>query len=193
MKNRPWTCSLTCVDCRTEFRATRNDALRCIPCRKLAWKRQTKESAARNRLIRNERAKEAQRLKALQQREAVMRRAEKVAERFRTDPEYRERKRAYQRDFRDRGGIVRDWERRRTYAKEYYAKNKAKHNLKRVLLRKSQAFKKDACELCGNEDPRVLCVHHKTPIAKGGTNDVDNLQTLCANCHKIVHFEMGGG
>ena len=119
--------------------------------------------------------------------------AARVAEKYKNDPEYRERRRAYARDEYANGGFIRAAQKRLVYAREYYVKNKAKINRNRVVLKQAQAFKRSECELCGNEDPRVLCVHHKTPIAKGGTNNEGNLQTLCANCHKIAHFEMGGG
>ncbi|MFZ4858505.1 MAG: HNH endonuclease [Desulfuromonadaceae bacterium] len=52
------------------------------------------------------------------------------------------------------------------------------------------------CELCHNEAPfrRVsnnmpyLEAHHITPIALGGTDDLDNLLALCPNCHKKLHY-----
>lgn len=38
------------------------------------------------------------------------------------------------------------------------------------------------CRICGATAP--LEVDHVTPIAKGGTNDDDNLQTLCKPCNR---------
>lgn len=32
----------------------------------------------------------------------------------------------------------------------------------------------------------VIQCHHKIPYAVGGTNDLDNLITLCLSCHSIV-------
>lgn len=32
-----------------------------------------------------------------------------------------------------------------------------------------------------------LTVHHKVPLAKGGTWEQDNLVLLCDRCHKLVH------
>ncbi|TXH41972.1 MAG: HNH endonuclease [Desulfurellales bacterium] len=47
--------------------------------------------------------------------------------------------------------------------------------------------KKPHCERCGflAKDPRQLDVHH---IDGNHSNDcVDNLMTLCANCHRLEH------
>jgi hypothetical protein len=38
---------------------------------------------------------------------------------------------------------------------------------------------------CGNT--RFLEVHHIVPRARGGGNDMENLVTLCAACHQLVH------
>lgn len=44
-----------------------------------------------------------------------------------------------------------------------------------------------SCEDCGNDDKRVLEVHHKDHDKNN--NSLDNLIVLCANCHKIRHYE----
>lgn len=42
------------------------------------------------------------------------------------------------------------------------------------------------CEVCGNNDIRVLIVHH---IDKSrSNNEVKNLVWLCMNCHFLVHY-----
>ena len=41
------------------------------------------------------------------------------------------------------------------------------------------------CALCYGENS--LQVHHKTPKSIGGTNEMTNLITLCANCHVLAH------
>ena len=43
------------------------------------------------------------------------------------------------------------------------------------------------CEGCGNSDHRVLEVHHKDH--NRSNNELSNLSVLCANCHKIRHYE----
>lgn len=41
------------------------------------------------------------------------------------------------------------------------------------------------CQICGKtiDDGVDLEVDHKIPVAHGGTNDLDNLQTLCSECN----------
>jgi hypothetical protein len=41
------------------------------------------------------------------------------------------------------------------------------------------------CETCGRA--HFLDVHHVVPRADGGSNDPDNLITLCAACHRMIH------
>jgi hypothetical protein len=40
------------------------------------------------------------------------------------------------------------------------------------------------CVLCKNTDK--LEVHHILPVVNGGKTKIDNLQTLCFNCHKGI-------
>lgn len=55
----------------------------------------------------------------------------------------------------------------------------------RSILRRSG--KKMTCEVCGNNDIRVLIVHHKDQ--NRSNNDVSNLTWLCCNCHQLVHHK----
>ena len=56
-------------------------------------------------------------------------------------------------------------------------------------------FRRDnyTCNNCGwnytlfDQDHRHLEAHHIIAHAKGGSNDVDNLITLCNVCHDVVH------
>ena len=59
-----------------------------------------------------------------------------------------------------------------------------------------EALRRDyyTCVECGwshkiwnRADPRFLELHHKQHHAKGGSNDLDNLVTLCNVCHDEVH------
>ena len=53
-------------------------------------------------------------------------------------------------------------------------------------LRK-EVFKRDnyRCVECGasKDDGAVLHVDHKVPVSKGGTDELENLQTLCSDCN----------
>lgn len=47
-------------------------------------------------------------------------------------------------------------------------------------------FKDIPCENCNwNLSKRDL--HHITPVSEGGKNTMDNLISLCPNCHRLVH------
>lgn len=52
---------------------------------------------------------------------------------------------------------------------------------------RKKVFKRDhyQCRVCGDTD--ALTVHHITPRGEGGTDDLDNLITLCDACHQRVH------
>lgn len=46
------------------------------------------------------------------------------------------------------------------------------------------------CQDCGatvDDDGRQAEIHHTTPVAEGGTDDLPNLSTLCEPCHHAVH------
>ena len=66
------------------------------------------------------------------------------------------------------------------------AKPKRKRtNIPRGL--RHEVFKRDGykCVECGasKEDGATLHIDHKIPVAKGGTDELDNLQTLCSDCN----------
>lgn len=55
------------------------------------------------------------------------------------------------------------------------------------IRRRFLVFKRDqfACVLCGRSGIGVkLEVDHKVPVSKGGSNNLDNLQTLCYECNR---------
>src|SRR3990167_3971097 len=57
-------------------------------------------------------------------------------------------------------------------------------NEKEYIYRK---FKKTECEMCGFKGhPCQLDVNHKDMNHKN--NELKNLETLCANCHRLVTF-----
>ena len=55
-----------------------------------------------------------------------------------------------------------------------------------------EVFKRDGyrCRECGaSKDETSLEIDHITPVARGGTNDIDNLQTLCRECNRMKHTD----
>jgi 5-methylcytosine-specific restriction endonuclease McrA len=52
---------------------------------------------------------------------------------------------------------------------------------------RQRIFKRDGykCRVCG--DGEGLTVHHITPRSEGGTDDPENLITLCDECHSRIH------
>lgn len=42
------------------------------------------------------------------------------------------------------------------------------------------------CECCGLTEKALLCVHHIDKNRKN--NDINNLETFCYNCHRLVHY-----
>ena len=58
--------------------------------------------------------------------------------------------------------------------------------------RKHQDYKKDYCEGCGFQgEPVQFDVHHID--GNHYNNSEENLQTLCANCHRLITKENGQG
>ena len=41
------------------------------------------------------------------------------------------------------------------------------------------------CARCGG--PERLQIHHRRYRSHGGTHQVDNLEPVCSDCHKIIH------
>lgn len=84
-------------------------------------------------------------------------------------------------------------------SKLYFCSKKCKNNAQKCeakILNKSTirkdyritAFlnKEQKCEICNNDDLRVLEVHHINN--NHNDNRIENLMILCANCHKIIHY-----
>ncbi|MEI9962123.1 MAG: HNH endonuclease signature motif containing protein [Limisphaerales bacterium] len=52
------------------------------------------------------------------------------------------------------------------------------------------------CERCGKKAPFLrksggtpfLEVHHRTPLADGGEDTIENAVALCPNCHREAHY-----
>ena len=59
---------------------------------------------------------------------------------------------------------------------------------------RSYVFERDnyQCQSCGKTNEQTeLNIDHIIPLAKGGSNDISNLQTLCRSCNqkKKHHFD----
>lgn len=55
-----------------------------------------------------------------------------------------------------------------------------------------EVFKRDGyrCRECGaSKDETSLEIDHIVPVARGGTNDIDNLQILCRECNRMKHTD----
>jgi len=48
-----------------------------------------------------------------------------------------------------------------------------------TAILKAAKAKRKKCKTSQN-----LTINHKTPLSRGGTNDAENLQLLCRECHK---------
>lgn len=92
--------------------------------------------------------------------------------------------------------------------KRYYDAHPEFHLARRKASQKSNADYIDSfkvvCKDCGNTDARVLDFHHKDESTKVFTlasrrvagyakdkikQEIDKCEVLCANCHRIHHWE----
>jgi hypothetical protein len=56
------------------------------------------------------------------------------------------------------------------------------------LVPKALRRDRTRCQACGIPAKPVLAVHHVIPVTLGGRDALTNLITLCANCHRTVHW-----
>lgn len=60
--------------------------------------------------------------------------------------------------------------------------------------RKARQRDGNQCQICGDTPDSLytqLHVHHIIPRADGGTDELNNLVTLCDLCHAACHWHMG--
>lgn len=57
---------------------------------------------------------------------------------------------------------------------------------------KEKCKKRDGYKCTKCRSPENLIVHHLIEVSKGGENSIENLTTLCRDCHKKVHSKKGG-
>jgi len=58
----------------------------------------------------------------------------------------------------------------------------------RILILLRDDFKCTTCGIGGKNSDYILEIHHKTPKAQGGGDEIDNLITLCIACHDLTHY-----
>ena len=59
--------------------------------------------------------------------------------------------------------------------------------LRGTYSKRARKFRKSNCELCGTTER--LSIHHKD--RNWSNNNLNNLQTLCASCHTLLHHAAG--
>lgn len=70
---------------------------------------------------------------------------------------------------------------------------KKKYGHEWVKIRAVYVSEHPLCEMClkdGKVTP-VEEVHHILPVSRGGTNDTENLMSLCRSCHNKIHIALG--
>lgn len=76
--------------------------------------------------------------------------------------------------------------------KKYKVRNESKSLRKKILKERAKDGMAE-CDRCKKIfDISDLDMHHKIPVAWGGTNDPDNISLLCAECHKIENYKTLG-
>lgn len=104
-------------------------------------------------------------------------------------------------------GIIKGVEYKRHLCIPCYSKSKQPR--KNRIKEEFNEWKKTlSCSICGNSDYRVLEFHHRNPSEKEYSisnmidsgigkeklnNEISKCDVLCANCHRIKHFEMRNG
>lgn len=78
------------------------------------------------------------------------------------------------------------------YGRDHVA-TKLRYGKNWKIIRDAYVRKYPFCELCFQKGILVPVeeVHHILPLAEGGTNDKDNLISLCKSCHSRIHAKRG--
>jgi len=78
---------------------------------------------------------------------------------------------------------------RREYAKENKIDRSFYGSREWKLIRYKTIARDDfKCSQCGEEN-YTLHVHHVVPVREGGSDELDNLITLCPKCHRAIHIK----
>lgn len=75
-----------------------------------------------------------------------------------------------------------------------YKGSKTKNRAERVKRLKAELFELRGykCECCPYSNIKIIQLHHKVERADGGTDEHDNLELLCPNCHCEHHYDNDG-
>ena len=60
----------------------------------------------------------------------------------------------------------------------------------RLLKNRLVQERGEKCERCGYPNTHILVIHHKVQRCYGGTDDLDNLELICPNCHAEIHYDV---
>ena len=80
-----------------------------------------------------------------------------------------------------------DAERHRCDATVIEPEKRARQTIPPGLRRRIHERDRNRCQAPGCQRTQFLEIHHQRPVSRGGTNDPDNLVTLCRACHSLVH------
>ncbi|WP_461246523.1 HNH endonuclease [Treponema sp. R6D11] len=64
--------------------------------------------------------------------------------------------------------------------------SKSRHSISGGKAKAVKEKSENKCAICGNEGK--LIIHHIKPLKDGGTNNIDNLQAICKDCHYKIHM-----
>lgn len=70
--------------------------------------------------------------------------------------------------------------------KNYRAKQKSKSEDGFSIKSYYKIFENIPCELC-QWDKTTRDLHHIIEVSNGGTNELENLISVCPNCHRMIH------
>lgn len=113
-------------------------------------------------------------------KESSERNREKEAERRRRmTPEQREKKNARAREWRKKNASkVLMWNRLRLHRQRAAGDPPSRRDIGRLLCAQNAR-----CTYCGSLFEAGFQIEHKTPISRGGTNDLSNIQLACGPCN----------
>jgi len=83
---------------------------------------------------------------------------------------------------RKRADLIRLWNKLRVHRQRAAGKGPDRFDIDRMIC-----YQDARCMYCGVLLSGTYHIDHKTPISRGGTNDLENLQLLCPTCNLRKH------